>query len=115
MTYILFGGICTLFGITIYLLLPLSLLLQNLGMILAIFLALLMSMMLGLTLFVSNLQGLLEIILIHIFFIWERKSMRLLLMKNLAAHKPRNFLTSIIYSLTLGCVIFLLVTASLQI
>ena len=31
------------------------------------------------------------------------------------AHKQHNFLTSIIYSLTIACVIFLLVTANLQI
>ena len=41
--------------------------------------------------------------------------MRTLLLKNLAAHKGRNYLTSMIYALTLGCIIFLLVTASLQI
>ena len=40
--------------------------------------------------------------------------MKSLLGKNLQSHKPRNFLTSIIYSLTLGCIIFLLVTASLN-
>ena len=41
--------------------------------------------------------------------------MRSLLQKNLTAHKQHNFLTSIIYSLTIACVIFLLVTANLQI
>ena len=40
--------------------------------------------------------------------------MRILLQKNLIAHKQRNFLTSIIYSLALGCIIFLLVTCNLQ-
>ena len=84
-------------------------------MILAIFITILLGMMLGLTLFVTNLQGIIEIMLVYVFFFWERESMRILLRKNLASHKPRNFLTSIIYSLTLGCIIFLLVTASLQI
>ena len=41
--------------------------------------------------------------------------MKMLLRKNMSAHKSHNALTSIIYSLTLGCVIFLLVTANLQI
>ena len=41
--------------------------------------------------------------------------MRTLLRKNLAAHKQKNFLTSIIYALTLGVIIFLLVSASLEI
>lgn len=41
--------------------------------------------------------------------------MRALLRKNLGAHKQRNYLTSLIYALTLGCIIFLLVTANLEI
>jgi len=41
--------------------------------------------------------------------------MRTLLKKNMGAHKQRNYLTSIIYALTLGCIIFLLVTANLEI
>ena len=111
--YLLFGGISVLFGIMVYYFLPLSMLKMNYGMILYIFFMLLLSMMLGLTLFVTNLQGIMEIIFVYLFFFWERQSMKALLRKNLHAHKPRNFLTSIIYSLTLGCIIFLLVTASL--
>ena len=72
-----------------------------------------MAMMFGLTLLVTNLQGVLEIILVYVFFFLEMKSMRILLQKNLIAHKQRNFLTSIIYSLALGCIIFLLVTCNL--
>ena len=45
-------------------------------MVLAVFLSLLMGMMLGLTLFVTNLQGFLEIIMVYMFFFWERQSMR---------------------------------------
>jgi len=88
---------------------------MNAGMILAIFFAILLGMMTGLTLFATNLQGILEIILVYTFFFWEKESMKGLLRKNLASHKQRNYLTSIIYALTLGCIIFLLVTASLQI
>ena len=73
-----------------------------------------MGMMFGLTLFVTNLQGILEIILVYVFFMWEEASMRILLRKNLIAHKERNYLTSIIYSLALGCIVFLLVTCNLQ-
>ena len=39
--------------------------------------------------------------------------MRSLILKNLVAHKERNELTSIIYSLTLGSMIFLVVSANL--
>lgn len=113
MPYILFGSISVAFGASIYYFLPLGLLSLNIGMILAIFFAILLGMMTGLTLFATNLQGILEMILVYIFFFWERESMRGLLKKNLASHKQRNYLTSIIYALTLGCIIFLLVTASL--
>ena len=41
--------------------------------------------------------------------------MRTLIKKNLIAHKKTNQLTSIIYALTLGCIIFLIEAANLQI
>ena len=84
-------------------------------MILGIFFLILIGMLFGLTVFATNLQGILERLLVYVFFFWEKKSMRALLRKNLAAHKQTNFLTSIIYALTLGCIIFLLVTASLEV
>ena len=40
--------------------------------------------------------------------------MRSLIRMNLMAHRQRNKLTSLIYSLTLGSIIFLLVSATLQ-
>jgi len=46
---------------------------------------------------------------------WEKKSMILLIRKNLVAHKKRNKLTALIYALTLGSTIFLIVAANLQI
>ena len=111
----MFGSVSVLFGVSIYYFLPLGLLSMNFGMILAIFFAILLGMLAGLTLLVTNMQGILEHVLVYIFFFWEAKSLRTLLFKNLGAHKQRNYLTSIIYALTLGCVIFLLVSASLQI
>ena len=113
--YVLFGTICVAFGVAVYFFLPLGLLSMNLGMILAIFFAILLGMMAGLTVLATNLQGLLEVVLVYVFFFWESQSMRALLRKNLGAHKQRNYLTSLIYALTLGCIIFLLVTANLEI
>ena len=40
--------------------------------------------------------------------------MRIMISKNLLAHRRRNLLTSIIYALTLGCIVFLVVSANLQ-
>jgi hypothetical protein len=41
--------------------------------------------------------------------------MKLMVLKNLTAHKFRNKLTSIIYSLSIGFIIFLIVSYKLQI
>jgi hypothetical protein len=51
--------------------------------------------------------------LTYLFFFWEKPWMTDLILKNLVAHKERNQLTSIIYSLTLGSMIFLVVSANL--
>ena len=52
--YILFGAISVGFGLAIYVMLPLSLLKQNYAMILGVFFAILLGMLLGITLLVSN-------------------------------------------------------------
>ena len=113
--YVLFGTISVLFGVSIYYFLPNGLLSQNLSIILPIFFMILLGMITGLTILATNLQGILEMILVYVFFFWERESIRVLLRKNLSSHKQRNYLTSLIYSLSLGVIIFLLVSASLQI
>ena len=65
------------------------------------------------TMLASNLRGFLEIIVTYLLLFWEKKSMRALVKKNLVAHKHTNKLTSIIYALTLGCIIFLCVALNL--
>jgi len=70
-------------------------------------------MILGLTILTANLRGPIEICIVYLLFFWEKKSMLALLKKNLVAHKATNKLTSIIYALTLGCVIFLCVSLNL--
>lgn len=111
--YILFGLLCVTFGVTIYIILPVALLAENAGVILDIFFLILVGLILGLTLLTANLRGMFETFFVYLLFFWERKSMRALLKKNLMAHKQTNKLTSIIYALTLGCVIFLCVSLNL--
>ena len=72
-----------------------------------------MGMLLGITLLVSNLQAFVEILLVYILLFWEKSSIRLLIRKNLIAHRKRNKLSSLIYSVTLGAVIFLIVASTL--
>jgi len=52
--YLLFGLICILYGVSIYFLLPYSLLQLNLTLLLGIFFAILMGMIFGLTLISYN-------------------------------------------------------------
>ncbi len=56
----------------------------------------------------------LEFLMVKILFFWEQKSIQILILKNLTAHKMRNQLTAIIYSLTLSCLIFLVVMLNIQ-
>ena len=111
--YVIFGLLCVTFGVTIYIILPQALLAENAGLILQVFFFILIGLILGLTLLTANLRGFLEKILVYILLFWERKSMRALLKKNLMAHTATNKMTSIIYALTLGCVIFLCVSLNL--
>ena len=111
----LFGSICVIFSMTVYYFLPYSLLTFNAALLLNIFFMILLGMILGVTLLAVNLRGALEFILINVLLCWEKKSMKTLLRKNLLAHKRTNKLTSVIYALSLGCIIFLIVAATLQI
>ena len=110
---VIFGVISVIAGAVIYILLPQALLSQNFGLVLEIFFMILGGLILGLTLLTANLRGFVETIMVYTLFFWERRSMRALLRKNLVAHKHTNKLTSIIYALTLGCVIFLCVALNL--
>ena len=103
-----------MFGVSIYFYLPMALLRENYHMMLQIFFLILLGMLFGLTLLAMNFLGILETLLIKLLLFWESKSMKAMLYKNLIAHKQRNLLTSIIYSLTLGSIIFLVVSANLQ-
>jgi len=113
-TYLLFGGLAVIAGISIYYLMPVAVLNLNLGLLLQIFFLILLGMILGLTLIAFNFQRPLELILVYVLLFFERKSMKLLILKNLIAHRSNNKLTSIIYSLTLGSIIFIVVAANLQ-
>jgi len=111
---ITFGLLSAVFGFAIYILLPLSLLSLNVGLLLGMFFAILIGLLVGLSLLSLNLQHIMERIITTVFFFWTNKSYRSLITKNLTAHKLRNRQTSIMYSLSLGFVIFLMVALDQQ-
>ena len=111
--FLVFGLLTVTAGVTIYIVLPQALLAENAGLVLQIFFLILVGLILGLTLLAANLVSFVERIVTYVFLCCESKSMRALVKKNLVAHKHTNKLTSIIYALTLGCVIFLCVALNL--
>ncbi len=111
--YLTFGLICVLYGAGIYYLLPLGLLTMNLTLVLYIFFFILMGMIFGLVLIAFNFQSSIEFVFTYLLFFWERKSMKLLIRKNLTLHREKNKLTAIIYSLALGTIIFIVVALNL--
>lgn len=72
-------------------------------------------MLFALALIALNSQRILEIILTRVFLVFEKASVRVMVLKNLSAHRDRNKLTSLIYSLALGFTIFLVITYKIQI
>ena len=109
--YIVFGLTSCCFGIAIYYGMPVAMLELNFGLLLTIFFMILIGLLLGLVIFAVNLQSALEFFLMYLLLFWESAGMRRLLSQNIVAHKKKNQLTAIIYSLTLGCIIFLLTSA----
>lgn len=85
--YLAIGTLLVMYGASIYILLPLSLISANFGLLLLVFFGIMDGMIFGLTLFVSNFQQMLEFLLVEIFFFWEKFSMKKLVVKNLIAHR----------------------------
>lgn len=111
--YLIVGFIAAAAGITVYYVLPLSILTFNLGLLLEIFFLILIGMILGLTMIAFNLQRVIELIVVYTLLFFERQTMKILVLKNLSAHRESNKLTSIIFSLSLGSIIFIIVAANL--
>jgi FtsH-binding integral membrane protein len=111
--YLLFGLLASFSGIAIYYLLPLSIINLNLGLMLSVFFGILLGMILGLTLIATNFQRILELFFTYTLLFFETRSMKHLIVKNLTAHRESNKMTSIIFSLTLGCIIFVVVASNL--
>ena len=86
----MYGSIAVVFGICIYYGLPVAMLQLNFGLILTIFFMILMGLLLGLVMITVNLQGALEYALMHILLFWETKAMKIILRKNMIAHKRKN-------------------------
>lgn len=84
---ITFALVSSMFGISIYFLLPLALLSFNIGLLLAIFFVLLCSMLLGFVMLTFNFQYLVERGVVAVFFFFAGAATRNIILKNLATHR----------------------------
>mmetsp|Transcript_844 Transcript_844/g.2906 ORF Transcript_844/g.2906 Transcript_844/m.2906 type:complete len:1061 (-) Transcript_844:73-3255(-) len=114
-TLIIFGLCCAVFGFAVYYLFPLALLTFNITLLLYMFFGILLGMLLGLVLLSLNLENIVEATLAFLFFFWDNAAIQALVLKNLIAHRLRNRKTTIMYSLSLGFIIFIAVSFRLQI
>jgi ABC-type lipoprotein release transport system permease subunit len=102
----------SIFGFAVYYVMPLSLLTLNFTLLLNIFFFILMGMLFGLVLLSLNAEPLLERLLVQVLFWWEKAAIRSIVVKNLIAHRKRNRKTTIMYALSLGFIIFVMVSYS---
>ena len=105
--FIVFGVIALSYGFGVYYLLPLSLVSFNFSLAMSIFLTILFGLIMALGIISTNIMPYLNILVSRIVLIFEGKSLRVLTLKNLIAHQDRNKMTSIMFSLTLGFIVFL--------
>jgi hypothetical protein len=113
--FVSFGAAITIYGIAIYYELPLSLLSMNLSLMSKILIFILMGLLSALTLLAFNFQGMFEKVCTKIFLFFEHRSTQAMVIKNLASHRSRNEMTALIYSLSLGFLIFLSISCRMQI
>ena len=99
---IIFGLITFIYGASIYYFLPLSLVSMNFGLIGAIFLWILFGILLGFVLLSQNVEHLFQKILTYILFFFTKSYTKLLILKNLAAHRLKNKKSSLMFSLSVG-------------
>ena len=99
---IIFGLITFIYGASIYYFLPLSLISMNFGMIGGIFLWILFGILLGFVLLSRNIESLLQKILTYTILFFTKSYTKLLIFKNLAAHRIKNKKTSLMFSLSVG-------------
>lgn len=112
---VLFGAVITAYGVTIYYLLPFALMQMNFSLVSQVIIFILIGLLFALTLIAFNIQPTIERVLSKVFLCFETRSMRLMAVKNLSAHRNRNQMTALIYSLALGFLMFLSITCRLQI
>eukprot|EP00949_MAST-11_sp_MAST-11-sp1_P001231 g1231.t1 len=108
------GFTLSAFGISIYYLLPLSLLTLDLRLFFNIFFTVLLGLLFGLVLLSVNMERLVENAVMKVFFFWSPSLLRKLADSNLVSHRIRNRKTSIMYGMSLSVIIFITVALQME-
>ena len=113
--FIVLGLVFTCLGVFIYIALPQALIHEDIKLLFQVYFVILVAMIIGTILFVTNFIMPIERFIGSMLFCCERKDMKILLKKNLVANKQKKKCFSIIYSIIIGCIFFLLITVKLGI
>lgn len=102
-------AMCT-FGFLVYYFLPLALVLNNISLMFNIFFGLLVGMLAGLVVLSLNFLSCIEFLVVLLIFccaFLEKDCVRLMVQKNIIAHRLRNRKTSITFAIALGFLVFM--------
>ena len=99
---VIFGLITFIYGASIYYFLPLSMLSLNFGMMGAIFLWILCGILLGFALLSRNIETFFQKFLTNTLLFFFKNHIKILILKNLSAHKLKNKKTSLMFTLSVG-------------
>lgn len=111
---ITFSIISIAIGVSIYYLLPLSLLSLNLSLFISIFFCILIGMLFGLILLSLNLQFSISRLIIYVTLFWESGPIKSLVEKNMIGHVMRNRRTALMYSVSIAIIIFIFISYELE-
>ena len=101
-------------GFLVYYVIPYSFTYENWGLFLGIMNLILLAMVMGLCTIATTLQPALEQALLYVLCWGEDRKMIPLIRKNFSAHRPRNQKTALMFTLSLGFIIFAGASFSLQ-
>jgi len=110
---ILFGSLGLSYGFGIYYLLPASLISLNFSLAMSIFLLILFGMIISMAVLAINFMPYINNIIANVCLFFESSSKRIVVKKNLLAHRDRNKQTAMVFSLTLGFIMFLNIVAKI--
>ena len=104
---LVFGTIAICYGFGVYYLLPKSLVSFNFQMAMTIFLFILFGLIFAMSILVINAMPFISKTVAKVVLYFQPNSVKQIVSKNLVAHKDRNQTTALMFSLTLGFIIFL--------